>query len=43
MVEGDALINRAMEIRKEVAPGDKRPEEDLVDSDWDQLVFYYSR
>jgi biotin synthase-related radical SAM superfamily protein len=41
--EGDALINRAMEIRKEVAPDDKRPEEQLTDADWNNIVFYYSR
>jgi len=42
-VEGDALMYRAMKIRKEVASGDDRSEEKLKDADWDEHVFYYSR
>ncbi|KAK0616467.1 hypothetical protein B0T14DRAFT_568067 [Immersiella caudata] len=41
--EGDAFIKRAMEIRKEVVPNDKRLEEQLTYADWDNVVFYYSR
>jgi hypothetical protein len=26
-----------------VAPDDKRPEEQLTDADWNNIVFYYSR
>lgn len=32
-----------MRIRKTTAPDDHRPEEKLVEEDWDDLLYYYSR
>ncbi|KAF2810563.1 uncharacterized protein BDZ99DRAFT_386857, partial [Mytilinidion resinicola] len=42
-LEGDTLLEKAMQLRKEFAPEDRRPVEELADKDWDELVFYWSR
>ncbi|KAF2238369.1 nb-arc and tpr domain-containing protein [Viridothelium virens] len=43
VIEGDALLARAMQLRHDLRPDDRRPVEDLTDQDWDSLVFYYHR
>lgn len=42
-IEGKAQLARAMDFRRQIDPKDKREEEDLVDKDWDELVWFYSR
>lgn len=42
-VEGDAQLEQAMRLRKEILPDDDRPEEQLSDYDFDVVVYYYSR
>lgn len=42
-VEGDAQLEKAMKIRKMIAPGDRRSWDQLSDADFDSLVYYYSR
>ncbi|KAF2758785.1 hypothetical protein EJ05DRAFT_538089 [Pseudovirgaria hyperparasitica] len=41
--EADYLLEKAMEMRRELAPGDDRDEQELVDEDWDRLVYYFWR
>ena len=43
VVEGEAQLERAMKLRKEIVPGDKRTEEELSYQDFDNEVWYYSR
>jgi hypothetical protein len=43
LVEGDAYLEKAMRIRHELVPDDDREEKELMDQDWDKLIFYYSR
>ena len=43
VVEGDLLIDRAIELRKQLVPNDHRLEERLVDRDFDILVYYFYR
>ncbi|KAI9664019.1 MAG: hypothetical protein M1821_007510 [Bathelium mastoideum] len=42
-IEGDILLTRAIKLRRELQPDDKRPLEELTDKDWDNLVFYWHR
>jgi len=42
-VEGDAQLARAMELRREIVPDDRRTVDQLTDHDFDELVWYYSR
>lgn len=42
-LEAKGVLNKAMRIRKTIAPDDHRPEEELVEKDWDDLLYYYSR
>lgn len=42
-VEGNLLLDKAMQLRKELVPNDHRSEEQLVDNDFDILVYYFSR
>lgn len=42
-VEGDAQLDQAMRLRKEILPYDDRSEEQLSDYDFDVMVYYYSR
>lgn len=42
-VEGNAQIERAMEIRRELVPDDGRTSDQLTDEDFDKVVYYYSR
>ncbi len=42
-VEGQALLRRAVERRRELVPGDDRPEPNLTEADFDSLIYYYSR
>lgn len=37
------LLDKAMEPRRELVPDDGRPESELVDDDWDKLVYYFFR
>ncbi|KPM45191.1 hypothetical protein AK830_g1366 [Neonectria ditissima] len=41
--EGSKLLEKAMKLRRELAPDDKREESELGDQDWDELVFYFFR
>lgn len=43
VVEGNAQIERAMEIRRKIVPNDKRTKDQLTDEDFDSVVYYYSR
>jgi len=43
IVEGDAQLKRAMELRREIVPDDHRTVDQLTDQDFDELVWYYSR
>jgi hypothetical protein len=43
IVEGDAQLTRAMELRREIVPDDHRTVDQLTDQDFDELVWYYSR
>jgi hypothetical protein len=43
IVEGDAQLKRAMELRREIVPDDHRTVDQLTDQDFDKLVWYYSR
>ena len=42
-VEGNAQLDRAMQLRKKIVPGDPRKEEHLSDEHFDELVYYLSR
>jgi len=42
-VEGKAQLSRAMDLRKEIVPDDKRPADQLSYEDFDKEVYYYSR
>jgi hypothetical protein len=37
------LLHKAMKLRHELVPDDRRAEPDLVDDDWDGLVYYFFR
>ena len=43
LVEGEAQLERAMKLRKELVPDDKRTEDELGYQDFDNEVWYYSR
>ncbi|KAK7422145.1 hypothetical protein QQZ08_009613 [Neonectria magnoliae] len=36
-------LDRAMDIRRRIDPSDDREEQELMDQDWDKLLFYFSR
>lgn len=42
-VEGDAQLTKAIKLRKEVVPNDRRTWDQLDDEDFDKVVYYYSR
>ncbi|SPQ20325.1 4196d626-36d8-43bd-9a53-2dcfe937b147 [Thermothielavioides terrestris] len=42
-VEARKLLDEAMRLRHELVPDDGRPEPELVDDDWDRLVYYFFR
>lgn len=42
-VEGDAQLQRAMTLRKEIVPDDHRSWNQLDNEDFDKVVYYYSR
>ena len=42
-VEGDAQLQKAMTLRKDVEPDDHRSWDQLHDEDFDKVVYYYSR
>lgn len=42
-VEGELFLETAMRLRKELVPDDNRTEEQLLDRDFDVLVYYFSR
>ena len=37
------LLDKAMRLRRELVPDDGRAEPELVDDDWDRLVYYFFR
>ncbi|KAI0114142.1 hypothetical protein GGR51DRAFT_546784 [Nemania sp. FL0031] len=41
--EARELLKKAMELRHELKPDDRREEPELDDDDWDQLVYYFYR
>jgi hypothetical protein len=41
--EAIRLLDRAMQLRHDIAPGDSRREEELTDEDWDMLVQFNHR
>lgn len=41
--ESRESLEKAMNLRKELAPSDEREVEELGDEDWTTLVFYWSR
>jgi len=43
IIEGDAQLKRAMELRREIVPHDHRTVDQLKNQDFDELVWYYSR
>ena len=43
MVEGERQLTRAMGLRKEIVPDDKRTADQLTLEDFDEEVYYYSR
>lgn len=43
VVEGEAQLERAMILRKEIVPNDNRTEDELAYQDFDDEVWYYSR
>jgi tetratricopeptide (TPR) repeat protein len=43
VLKAKEATDKAMKLRKVIAPTDRRPVEELRDQDWDKLCFYYAR
>lgn len=41
--EARELLERSMVIRRDLVPHDDRPESELTDSDWDELIYILYR